>query len=297
VLVDVDPESLNIDPDRLAATVQDLDAAPKAILPVHLGGLPADMDAILRIASAHGAAVIEDAAHAQGAQVDGRPVGAQGDDSPVRRAAAFSFYATKNITTGEGGMLTGDPQTVGEARDWSLHGMSRDAWNRYGAAGSWRYRVAHPGFKYNLTDFQSALGLVQLGRAEEFLSRRRAIAQLYDASFEKLEEVRPVSRPTQAGHAWHLYMVRVDPDCSPLSRDELIVALAAQGIGSSVHFIPIHRLDYYRERYGYAPDDFPVANAAFEHLLSLPIYPTMTDEDVYDVVDAVHAAVDGSFRA
>jgi dTDP-4-amino-4,6-dideoxygalactose transaminase len=297
VLVDVDPESLNISPKRLTEAIGQLDASPKAILPVHLGGLPAAMDDILPIADRHGAAVIEDAAHAQGARIGGHAVGHIPTGPGVSRAAAFSFYVTKNITTGEGGMLTGDQQTVDEAKRWSLHGMSRDAWNRYGAGGSWRYSVTLPGFKYNLTDIQSALGLVQLRRADEFLARRHAIAQMYEESFDKLDGIQPASRSAQPGHAWHLYMIRVDPDRgSPLSRDELIASLAAQGIDTSVHFIPIHLLEYYRERYGYVPEDFPEANAAFEQLVSLPIYPSMTDEDVYDVVDAVHGAVNGAAR-
>jgi dTDP-4-amino-4,6-dideoxygalactose transaminase len=297
VLVDVDAVSLNISALGLAEAVGDLDSAPKAILPVHLAGLPAAMEDILRLADRHGAAVIEDAAHAQGASVGGDPVGGVSTGSSVPRAAAFSFYVTKNITTGEGGMLTGHQDLVDEARRWSLHGMSRDAWNRYGPAGSWRYSVSRPGFKYNMTDVQAALGLVQLGRSDEFLARRRAIAQTYDASFATLDALRPVSRPTHPGHAWHLYMVRVDPEGSPMSRDELITALAARGIGTSVHFIPIHRLEYYRDRYGYSPEDFPVANTAFEQLVSLPIYPAMTDDDVLDVIDAVLDAVKGPLRA
>jgi dTDP-4-amino-4,6-dideoxygalactose transaminase len=297
VLVDVDPDTLNISPLALAETVRELDQAPRAIVPVHLAGFPAAMPAIVSIAEECGAAVIEDAAHAQGASVDGRPVGDTSAGPAVPRAAAFSFYVTKNITTGEGGMLTGDPDLVDEARRWSLHGMSRDAWNRYGAGGSWRYSVTRPGFKYNMTDVQSALGLVQLGRSAEFLTRRRAIAQLYDDAFDKVDEVRPVSRPTETGHAWHLYMIRMDPAFSPVSRDDVIAALTAQGIGTSVHFIPIHRLEYYRDRYGYAPEDFPVANSAFEQLLSLPIYPSMTDDDVLDVVDAILGVVTGHGRA
>lgn len=297
VLVDVDPDTLNMSPHALAEVVRELDEVPRAIVPVHLAGFPAAMADILSIAEECGAAVLEDAAHAQGASIDGRPVGDTSAGPAVPRAAAFSFYVTKNITTGEGGMLTGDPDLVDEARRWVLHGMSRDAWNRYGAGGTWRYSVTRPGFKYNMTDVQSALGLVQLGRAEEFLGRRRAIAELYDEAFETVDEVRPVARPTQAGHAWHLYMIRVDPSCSAVSRDEVIAGLAAQGIGTSVHFIPIHRLEYYRERYSYAPEDFPVANSAFEQLLSLPIYPSMTDGDAQDVVDAVLGVVAGQARA
>ncbi|MGY1618357.1 DegT/DnrJ/EryC1/StrS family aminotransferase [Geodermatophilus sp. SYSU D00691] len=296
VFVDVDPQTLNISPAALATAVERLDTPPAAIVPVHLAGLPAAVPDILRIAEECGAAVVEDAAHALGADVDGRPVGSTSGGPAVPRSVAFSFYATKNITTGEGGMLTGDAALLERARTWSLHGMTRDAWNRYGAGGSWHYSVTQPGFKYNMSDLQAALGVVQLGRAAEFLDRRRTIARMYDTAFEKVDEIRPVSRATDAGHAWHLYMIRIDPARSPVTRDELAAALAAQGIGTSVHFIPVHRLEYYRERYGYSPEDFPVANSAFEQLLSLPVYPAMTDEDVRDVVEAVLEAVDGSTR-
>jgi dTDP-4-amino-4,6-dideoxygalactose transaminase len=296
VLVDVDPVTLNLSPERLRETLAGLDVAPRAVVPVHLAGLPARMDELLRLAESCGAAVVEDAAHAQGATVDGRPVGAVGD-ATVPRAACFSFYVTKNITTGEGGMLTGDEALVEEARRWSLHGMSRDAWNRYGAGGSWRYDVTRPGFKYNLSDLQAALGVVQLGRSAELLARRRAIAEAYDAAFRDLEGIRPVSGAAEPGHAWHLYLVQVDHAAGGPTRDELVASLTAQGIGSSVHFIPIHRLEYYRRTYGFDPADFPVADAAFNRLLSLPLYPAMTDADVEDVVEAVRRAVCEPSRA
>lgn len=290
VLVDVDPISLNISPDRLRVRLAELDYAPKVILPVHLAGLPAQMTDILASAEAIGAAVIEDAAHAQGALVGGRSVG-DVEGSTVARAACFSFYVTKNLTTGEGGMLTGEEGFVEEARRWSLHGMSRDSWNRYGAGGSWRYDVTRPGFKYNMSDIQAALGLVQLGRSAELLERRRRIAEAYDEAFRHLDAIHPVSRATEPGHAWHLYIVRVARDAGAPSRDELIASLTAQGIGSSVHFIPVHHLDYYRHKYGFQPGDFPVAEDAFARMLSLPIYPEMTEQDVADVIAAVHRAV------
>jgi dTDP-4-amino-4,6-dideoxygalactose transaminase len=290
VLVDVDPASLNISPAELAAAVDRLDRPPAAILPVHLAGRPVDLPAIHAIADAVGAAVVEDAAHAQGSAVAGRAVGSVTGATP-RQGACFSFYVTKNITTGEGGMLTGDEELVDEARRWSLHGMSRDAWKRYGAGGSWRYDVTVPGFKYNMSDLQAALGLVQLGRAEQLLERRREIAAAYDAAFAELPGLAPVSRADEPGHAWHLYLVQVQPERSPVGRDELIEALTLAGIGTSVHFIPIHELDYYRRRYGFRPEEFPVTAAAFERLLSLPIYPRMTDDDVTDVIEAVTAAV------
>jgi len=293
VLVDVDPDSLNLSPAALAAAIDRLDRPPAAIVPVHLAGRPVDLAGIHALAEPTGAAVIEDAAHAHGATVDGRPVGAP-SGSGVRQGACFSFYVTKNITTGEGGMLTGDEDLVEEARRWSLHGMSRDAWKRYGADGSWRYDVTVPGFKYNMSDMQAALGLVQLGRAGQLLERRRRIAEAYDAAFADLPHLRPVSRADAAGHAWHLYLVLVDPEHSPVSRDELIAALTRDGIGTSVHFIPIHELEYYRRRYGFVPGDFPVTATAFERIVSLPIYPRMSDDDVADVIEAVTRAVGAS---
>ena len=291
VLVDVDPDSLNVSPAALAHTVEQLDRPPAVILPVHLAGRPVDLAAVHAVAEQVGATVVEDAAHAQGASVAGRPIGALTGSGP-RQAACFSFYVTKNMTTGEGGMLTGDEQFVEDARRWSLHGMSRDAWRRYDAGGAWRYDVTVPGFKYNMTDLQAALGLVQLGRSEQLLERRRQIAATYDTAFTDLVAVRPVSRIDEPGHAWHLYLLQVDPQQSPVDRDGFIARVNAAGIGTSVHFIPIHHLDYYRRHYGFAPGDFPVASAAFERLVSLPIYPRMTDEDVSDVIDAVRRAVE-----
>ena len=296
VLVDVDGDSLNISPQRLRSAIADLDSPPRAIMPVHLGGQPVAMGEILDIATHAGAAVIEDAAHAQAATYDGRPVG-DVSGSIVPRAVCFSFYATKNITTGEGGMLTGDEDLVEEARRWSLHGMSRDAWNRYGANGSWYYEVTRAGFKYNMTDIQAALGLVQLSRSDELLERRTRIAEQYDEAFADLDMLIPPYRSAAGVHAWHLYIIRLDPERSPISRDQLVAGLTAHGVGSSVHFIPIHRLAHYKTTYGFESADFPVADAAFEQMVSLPIYPKMTDEDVSDVIAAVRGTILGDFGA
>jgi dTDP-4-amino-4,6-dideoxygalactose transaminase len=296
VLVDVDGDSLNISPQRLRSAIADLDSPPRAIMPVHLAGQPVAMAEILDIATHVGAAVIEDAAHAQAAMYNGRPVG-DVSGSTVPRAACFSFYATKNITTGEGGMLTGAENLVEEARRWSLHGMSRDAWNRYGANGSWYYEVTRAGFKYNMTDIQAALGLVQLSRSDELLERRTRIAEQYDEAFADLDMLIPPYRSPADVHAWHLYIIRLDPERSLISRDQLVAGLTAHGVGSSVHFIPIHRLAHYRTAYGFDSADFPVADAAFEQMVSLPIYPKMTDEDVADVIAAVRGAVLGDSGA
>ncbi len=278
ILVDVEPDTLNIDPDKVAAAIT---PRTKAILPVHYAGHPADLDAINDLAERHHSSVIEDAAHALPAAYGGRPIGA--GKNPV----AFSFYATKNLTTAEGGMLTGDPEFLDRARVVSLHGMSRDAWKRYDKGGSWRYDVLLPGFKYNMTDIQASIGLHQLGKLTAFDRRRRAIVAQYqaacgaDAAFEI-----PAER-ANVRHAWHLYVLRIRPDVLSIGRDQFVQELARRNIGTSVHFIPIHLHPYYRDKYGYAPRALPVAFDNFERLLSLPLHPGLTDSDVSDVVSAV----------
>jgi len=286
VLVDVEPDTLNIDPDKVEAAVKKTPGV-KAILPVHLYGHPADMDAIYDIAQRHRLAVVEDAAHSLPARVDGRMIGAPkpGFDQP--NLVAFSFYATKNLTTGEGGMLTGPQALLDEARVWSLHGMSRDAFKRYTAEGSWRYEVVAPGFKYNMPDIQAAIGLHQLKRLEEMQRRRRAIVAQYDEALGQIEELEtPTSRPNVES-AWHIYLLRLRPDTLSIDRAEFIEELRRRNIGASVHFIPVHLHPYYRDRYQLKPEQFPVAQSNFERMLSLPLSPAHTDDDVADVIDAV----------
>ena len=284
VLVDVEPDTLNIDPERVAAAIT---PRTKAIMPVHLYGHPADMDPIYEVAQRHGVAVIEDAAHSFPARYKGRLIGApmKGFEGP--NLVAFSFYATKNLTTGEGGMLTGSPELLDDARVWSLHGMSRDAFKRYTSDGSWRYDVVLPGFKYNMPDIQAAIGLHQLKRVEAMQKRRRAIVEQYDEALGELPEVeRPVQRP-DVESAWHIYLLRLRPELLKIDRGAFIEELRRRNIGTSVHFIPVHEHTYYRERYGWRPDDFPVAHRQFERMLSLPLSPAHTDQDVADVIDAV----------
>ena len=286
VLVDVEPDTLNIDPARVEDAVKKTPGV-KAVLPVHLYGHPADMDAIYDIAQRHGLAVIEDAAHSLPARIDGRMIGAPkaGFDQP--NLVAFSFYATKNLTTGEGGMLTGPPGLLDEARVWSLHGMSRDAFKRYTAEGSWRYEVVAPGFKYNMPDLQAAIGLHQLERLEEMQRRRRAIVAQYDEALGQLEELEtPAARPNVES-AWHIYLLRLRPETLSIDRAEFIEELRRRNIGASVHFIPVHLHPYYRDRYQLKPEQFPVAQSNFERMLSLPLSPAHTDDDVADVIDAV----------
>lgn len=286
VLVDVERDTLNIDPNQVEAAIQRTPGV-KAILPVHLYGHPAEMDAIYDIASRHGVAVVEDAAHSLPARYRDRMIGTPqpGFDQP--NLVAFSFYATKNLTTGEGGMLTGSPDLVDQARRWSLHGMSRDAYKRYTSEGSWRYEVVLPGFKYNMPDVQAAIGLHQLKRLDAMQRRRRAIVAQYDEALGHLDELEtPVERPGSES-AWHIYLLRLKPARLSIDRAQFIEELRARNIGASVHFIPVHLHPYYRDRYHLKPSDFPVALAEFDRMLSLPLSPAHSDQDVADVIEAV----------
>jgi dTDP-4-amino-4,6-dideoxygalactose transaminase len=239
------------------------------------------MDPIHALAQAHRLQVVEDAAHAVPAGYRGRKIGS--GTNPV----AFSFYATKNLTTGEGGMLTADPEFVARARILSLHGLSRDAATRYQAGGHWRYEVLVPGFKYNMTDIQAALGLWQLRKLERFQQRRREVVAAYQEAFAGEEALEtPVARPW-VEHAWHLYVLRLRPVALKIERDRFIEELKARNIGTSVHFIPIHLHPFYRDRYGYSAESFPVAYDAFQRMISLPLNPRLSDQDVGDVIEAV----------
>jgi dTDP-4-amino-4,6-dideoxygalactose transaminase len=279
---DVERDTLNLDPAAVEAAVTE---RTRAILPVHYAGHPADLDRLNDVAGRHGLAVIEDAAHAVPARYKGRLIGS--GPNPV----AFSFYATKNLTTGEGGMLTGSPELIGRARKLALHGMSRDAWKRYGPGGSWFYEVEEPGFKYNMTDIQAAMGLAQLRKLEGFQARRREVVAAYNLAFSGLEAVEtPVERP-EVEHAWHLYVLRLRPGILRIDRDQFIRELTARNIGTSVHFIPVHLHPYYQQKYGYSPEQFPVAYDAYQRLVSLPLHPMLGDEDVDDVVSAVRDVV------
>lgn len=278
VLVDVQPDTLNIDPARIAEAVT---PRTRAILPVHLYGHPCDIDYILDIAEAHHLHVLEDAAHALPARFKGSAVGTIGT------LTAFSFYATKNLTTGEGGMLTGPPSLIEQARLWSLHGMSRDAFKRYQAEGSWFYEVILPGFKCNMTDLAAAIGLVQLHRLPELQARRRAIVRRYNEAFAGLPALQlPTVRP-DAEPSWHIYAIRLNLERLSIDRARFIKELKERNIGASVHFIPNHLQPYYREKYGYQPEDFPVAFREYQRLVSLPLSSALNDRDVADVIEAV----------
>ena len=286
LFVDVEPDTLNLDPEGVRRAVAESDRGVGALLPVHYAGHPCEMDPLLETAAEHHLPVVEDAAHAFGAAYRGRMVGDLRSDEPGR-AAAFSLYATKNITSGEGGVLTGAESLIKDARLWGLHGMSRDSWQRYGPRGSWEYEVVLPGFKYNMSDIQAALGRAQLRRWRLLQQRRTDIAARYSALLTDVDEVAlPVARP-HVTSAWHLYPIRLRLEALTIDRARFIEELRDRNIGTSVHFIPLHLQPYYRDRYGLQRDDFPVTADAFDRLISLPIYPRMTDGDVDDVVAAV----------
>ncbi len=278
VLVDVEPRTLCIDPEQVARAIG---PATKAILPVHLYGHPCEMSRLLDLAASSGLLVVEDAAHALGASYRQNSVGSIGDFT------AFSFYSTKNITTGEGGMLTGNAELISRARPWALHGMTRDALSRYREAGSWYYEVVLPGFKCNMTDVQAAMGIRQLAKLERFQSRRRAIAQRYTKAFSELCQIETPQVLEGSESAWHIYAIRLHLDRLKIDRARFIEELTRRKIGSSVHFIPIHIHPYYRERYGYQPEDFPVTWQNYPRLVSLPLHPGLGEQDVADVIEAV----------
>lgn len=286
ILVDIDPDTFCIDPARIA---QAISPKTKAIIPVHFGGHAAEMDEITALARDNNLKVIGDAAHGFPGSYKGRPIGALGDVS------ALSFYATKTITTGEGGMLlTNDDAFEERARIMSLHGMSRDAWKRYSGAGSWRYDVVAPGFKYNLTDMAASLGIAQLSKAERMLRRREVIAQTYSQALREYPELQPPTSKPQVKHSWHLYVLRLNLERLSLSRDEFLAELTRRGIGTSVHFIPLHMFTYYKETYDLVDSSFPVASREFERSLSLPIYSAMSDDDIEDTIANVTRIVERS---
>lgn len=279
VLVDSEPDTFNLDPVQVERAIT---PRTRAIIPVHFAGHPCDMARILKIARDHGLKVIEDAAHALSARYKGRMVGTLGD------ATCFSFYATKNITTGEGGMATTEHDDWADRmRIMRLHGISKDAWKRYSAEGTWRYEILAPGFKYNMTDMQAGLGISQLAKCQAMWVRRNALAQRYTEALGALEAFEVPAVHTDVQHAWHLYVLRVCPGVLSIHRDTLIEELRKRGIGTSVHFIPLHLHPYYRDKWGYRSGDFPVAEDYFDRCISLPLYPAMTDDDQAEVIQAL----------
>lgn len=279
VLVDVDPVTMNMDVEDAARRIT---TKTKAIIPVHLAGLPCDMNEIHALARVHHLRVIEDAAHALPSEYKEKRVG------QISEFTCFSFYATKTLTTGEGGMITTDnPEAADRMRLMRLHGIERDAWKRYRGDGSWFYEVLEAGFKYNLTDLQSAIGLVQLAKCEAMKQARERIAQRYSDAFSSREELVIPMIPQDRRTSWHLYILRLRLDRLKSDRGGFIEALRRHGVACSVHFIPLHLQPYYRRAYGYQAGDFPHAEREYNSCLSLPIYPGMTEMEINHVISAV----------
>ena len=279
VLVDIDPVTMNLDPDDAARRVT---PRTRAIVPVHFAGQPCELEAIARLAEQCGLHIIEDAAHALPAAYRGQRIGT------TSRLTAFSFYATKTLATGEGGMVTTDDDAFAERiRLLRLHGISRDAWKRYSAEGTWYYEVEAAGYKYNLTDLQAALGLVQLSKCDALWAARCQIAERYTRAFAGVSGLEVPRIREDRASAWHLYVLRLRPERLRIGRAPFIEALRERSIGASVHFIPLHLQPFYRSTYGYKPGDFPRAEREFRRCLSLPIYPAMTDREVDRVIAAV----------
>ena len=288
VLADISEDDYNLDPGEIEKR---LTPRTKAIIPVHYAGQPCRMDDILSIARSRNLRVIEDAAHALGASYRGKAIGAIGD------CAIFSFYPIKPITTGQGGMLTTDDDELAErVKLLSLHGLSSGAWDRYSAKGTAFYQVLAPGFNYVMTDMQGALGIHQMRRMPGFQARRSEIARLYDEQLGDLPEIiRPAVRD-EIEHCWHLYAIRVDTDRLKIDRDQFVEELRARGIGTSVHFIPIHYHPYFREKLSLRDGDYPVTERVFQGLISMPVYPRMTNADVGRVSEALHQIVAANRR-
>lgn len=291
VFVDIDPVTMNIDPEKIEdGKVRRWEVGKaKAIIPVHFAGYPCEMDKIMDIAKKNRLKVIEDAAHVFPGSFKGKNIGTIGD------ITCFSFYATKNITTGEGGMITTDNDEWAERmRIMSLHGISKDAWKRYSAEGSWYYEIIAPGYKYNLTDIAASIGLVQLKKANRLWERRKKIVSMYNDAFRDIAEietpaVKMIENEKMNGteHSWHLYIIKLSLKHLAIDRNRFIDELKDRGIGTSVHFIPLHIHPYYREVFGYKPEDFPVSYEAYNKIISLPMYPKMSDNDVNRVIEAV----------
>ncbi len=279
VLVDIDPDTLNVTPEILEAAITE---KTKLLLPLHFAGRPCDMEGILDLARSRGLKVLGDGAHAIGARYPTGNVGALAD------ATSFSFYVTKGITTGEGGIVTSpDRDFIGRVRRLSLHGMSSGAWKRYSDKGPWYYEILEPGFKYNMNDMQAALGLCQMERVDVFRDDRVSIAEAYSRELAQVDGVVVPPPVTEGLHAWHLYPIQIETDALSIDRNRFILALLEEGIGVSVHFIPIHYHPFYRDYYGAGMGALPVTERYFDRSISLPIYPSMTEDDARDVVTAV----------
>lgn len=283
ILADINEKTLNIDVSKIEEKIT---SRTKAIIPVHLAGQPCEMDEIERIAKKHNLIVIEDAAHATESFYKGKKIG------NISQITNFSFYATKNLCTAEGGMLTTNDDALAEKiRILSLHGLSKDAWKRYSNEGYKHYDVIYPGYKYNMTDLQSSLGIEQLKKLAGFSKIREAHKKLYDSLISKIENVSVVEEIADIVHARHLYIVKINVDNLTITRDELMDLMIKENIGVSVHFIPVHFHSYYKNTFNLKPEDFPVASKMGNSILSLPFYPKMAEEDIIYVSKKLHEIV------
>jgi dTDP-4-amino-4,6-dideoxygalactose transaminase len=285
IFVDIEPETFNMDVTKLE---KHINARTKAIVPVHYAGQACDMDGIMELARKYNLLVIEDAAHGIGTKYKGQLLGSWAD-----RVTVFSFYATKTMTTGEGGLIaTGIEEIAHRARILSLHGITHDAWKRYSSTGSWYYEVMAPGYKYNMTDIQAALGICQLKRLEDFIQRREEICQTYNNAFNSMPEIITPKVSPAARHARYIYPILVEEALLRINRAQFIEALKSENIGTSVHFIPVHLHPYYKEAFGYERGNYPVAESVYDRLISLPLFPHMTAQDIQDTIEAVQRIVD-----
>lgn len=296
VLVDVG-EDFNIDPETIERAIT---PRTKAIMPVHFSGQACNLAAVYEIARRHRLAVVEDAAHAAGTEYEKRKIGSAPSAHVLdsnKHAVCFSFYAIKNLTTGEGGMITTAGSALAERmRLLSLHGLSRDAWKRYSGSGNWYYEVLDAGYKDNMTDIQAAMGIHQLKKLDRFIDTRARYAGFYTEAFANTPEIElPLIRENRK-HAWHLYVVKLVLERLKIDRAQFIEELRARNIGTSVHFIPVHLHPYYRERFGYQRGDLKVAEYLYDRIVSLPLYPGMTEGDVQDVIQAVRDVIAGNRR-
>jgi len=280
VLVDCDPDTLAPD-TATTATAASRAGGADAMVVLHFAGYPSPVEELAAAAGLPLSRVVEDAAHAIGTWVGERPVGT------ISAATCFSFYATKNLPIGEGGMVTtADPDLADFVKRARLHGMSHDAWKRYLPGNGWRYAVETEGLKANMTDVQAAIGRAQLRRFDGWQARREELARRYEANLAGIGGIRPAARPAAGRHAWHLYVVQVEPELG-MARDRFVEALAERGVDCSVHFIPLHQQPYFRRRLGEAAGRFPAADAAFQRIVSLPFYPSLRDDQVDRVCEAI----------
>jgi dTDP-4-amino-4,6-dideoxygalactose transaminase len=281
VFVDIDQRTFNIDPNNIEQAITE---KTKAILPVHFGGQACDMTSIAEMADHYGLKLVEDAAHALPSSHKGRLIGTIGN------CTVFSFYVTKTLCTGEGGMVASVSDEIAERiRIMRLHGIDRDIWDRYKTKRpKWYYEVVAPGFKYNMPDLMAAIGIHQLKKVDQFQKRREKIAYSYNEAFMDLPLKTPYVVRREDKHAWSLYVIQLELEKIKIGRDEFIERMAEKRIGTSVHFIPLHLHPYWRDRYGFRPEDFPVALDCYRRAVSLPIYSKMTDDDVERVIKAIH---------